>query len=254
MPHHMVKYDALIVDSDLDRRMRLKQAANSVVQFSKLQLVNHLEEAENRIKASEKSIDVIFLNFSFGQEEIARFIKMAKEEKQSQDAAFVLVLGGKDQDSSVVAQNVMIGADGVLFEPYSVDSLVEITELAARVKSERSAGREKAAMVFLLNDIMQQIDLIAFLKSAGYDVGRGIKRFKQMCGVLANLEGDSKSIYYDVAVEKFSNAPFPEKLAQKNYKGASKRVRERMEKKLLAKLEEGLVDEDKSEGSEASAS
>ncbi|MCI5066504.1 hypothetical protein MRY87_12340 [bacterium] len=244
--HHMVKYDALIVDADIDRRMRLKSATTSVVQFKKVQLSNKLEEANDRL-AGEDTWDVIFLNYSLQQDEIAAFIKAAKEKKSAQDAAFILVLPAKDQESSTVASNVMIGADGFLFEPYSVDQLIEITELAAKVKAERSAGREKAALSFLLNDIMSQIDMIAYLKSVGYDVGRGIKRFRQMCEVFNTLEGESKNVYYEVAVEKFENAPFPEKIYQKKYKGASKRVKEKMEKKLLAKLEEGLEEGEDSE-------
>ena len=138
----------------------------------------------------------------------------------------------------------MMGADGFLFEPYSVDQLVEITDLAAKVKAERSLAREQAALGFLLNDVMQQIDLIAYLRSAGYDVGRGMRRFKQMCTVFGTLEGESLDLYYNLAVDKFIEAPFPKKMYQANYKGASKRVKEKMEKKLLAKLEEGLVDDD----------
>jgi response regulator RpfG family c-di-GMP phosphodiesterase len=239
----MTKYDALIVDPDIDRRMRLKTATTSVVQFKKVQLANKIAEAEDRLNAPG-TWDVIFLNYSLEQEEIGKFIKKAKETDSAQDAAFILVLPAKDQESSTVASNVMIGADGFLFEPYSVDQLVEITDLAAHVKAERSAEREKAALGFLLNDIMSQIDMIAYLKSVGYDVGRGVKRFRQMCHVFDTLEGDSLTNYFDLAVEKFENAPFPEKIYQKNYKGASKRVKERMEKKLLAKLEEGLVDEE----------
>lgn len=242
MSHHMVKYDALIIDPDLDRRMRLKSATTSVVQFSKVNLVGSLEDATGSFSSGRKC-DIAFITSQFDQADITDFIKEAKDQEASQDAAFVLVLQTKDQESSTVASNVMIGADGFLFEPYSVDQLVEITELAAKVKAERSLNREEAAIKFLLNDIIQQIDMIAYLKSVGYDVGRGIRRFKQMCSVLGNLEGESLDLYYRLAVDTFEAAPFPKKLHQDNYKGASKRVKERMEKKLLAKLEEGLVEE-----------
>lgn len=250
MSHHLVKYNALIIDTDIDRRMRLKTATSSVVQFKKVLLSNKLDDAREKINGSD-IWDVFFLNYSLEQGEIAKFIKEAKEKKAGQDAAFILVLPAKDQESSTVASNVMIGADGFLFEPYSVDQLVEITDLAARVKAERSAEREKAALGFLLNDIMSQIDMIAYLKSVGYDVGRGIKRFRQMCEVFQALEGDSLKSYFEIAIEKFENAPFPEKIYQKNYKGASKRVKEKMEKKLLAQLEEGLVDDGGSDAAEA---
>src|SRR5690606_25750258 len=137
----------------------------------------------------------------------------------------------KDQESTTVTQNVLIGADGMLFEPYSVDQLVEITELAARVKRERSQERERAALKFLLNDIMHQIDLIAYLKSNGYDVGRGQRKFKQMCAVLDSLEESSREVYFDLAVQMFADAPFPRHIYQKSYAGASSRVKKKMETK-----------------------
>ena len=248
----VVRYKALIVDSDLDTRMRLKAATTSVVQFGKVQLISTLGEATKRVESGETT-DVIFVSHGFEQDDVIDFIKTAKETKAAQDAAYILVLRTSEQDSTTVAQNVMIGADGLLFEPYSVDQLVEITELAARVKAERSQGREEAAIRFLLTDIMRQVDLIAYLKSCGYDVGRGIKRFKQMCKVLDALEADAREIYYRVAIEMFSEAPFPKKIYEKSYAGASKRVRERMEKKLLEELEKDLGD-DEDDGDDAAAS
>ncbi|MCB0321286.1 MAG: hypothetical protein KDD60_10190 [Bdellovibrionales bacterium] len=248
----MNKYDALIIDPDIDRRMRLKGATSSVVQFRKVNLVKGLDEGEGRMGGGEP-FDVVFVNYSLQQAAIGKFIKAAKETSCGQDAAYILVLAGKDQESSTIASNVMIGADGFLFEPYSVDQLVEITDLAAKVKAERSAEREKVALGFLLDDIMKQIDSIAYLKSVGYDVHRGLKRLKQMCTVFGTLQGESLNIYYDLAVEKFESAPFPAQLYEKNYKGASKRVKEKMEKKLLAELEEGLEDEDEGNNSEAHA-
>jgi hypothetical protein len=78
---------------------------------------------------------------------------------------------------------------------------------------------------------------MAYLKSAGYDVGRGQKRFKQMCTVVHTLEPERIPIYYEVAAEMFGNAEFPKTIYQKNYGGASKRIKEKMEKKLLEEME-----------------
>jgi DNA-binding NarL/FixJ family response regulator len=237
------KYDTLIIDPDMDTRMRLKTATSSVIQFGKVQLLNSLEDAQSNLDMG-RPWDCIFVSYRFKKDEVAGFIKQAKEKKAGEDAAYVLILQTQEQSSSVVAESVMIGADGFLFEPYSVDQLVEITELAARVKLERSQEREAAALNFLLRDVMHQIDLIAYLKAVGYDVGRGMKRFKQMCTVFQALEGESLGVYYGIAVETFSEAPFPKQIYQKSYSGASKRVRERMEKKLLEELEKDLKDED----------
>lgn len=239
----LVKYNALIIDPDLDTRMRLKSATTSVIQFSKVQLLSSLSDGLSRMEGGHEC-DVLFISYRFEQDEVAQFIKDAKGTKSGEDAAYILVLQTKEQDSSTITQNVLIGADGFLFEPYSVDQLVEITNLAARVKKERAEEREQAALTFLLKDIMHQMDLIAYLKANGYDVGRGFKRFKQMCTVFQTLEPASKELYYKLAVDLFSEAPFPKKIYQKSYSGASKRVKEKMEKKLLAELEKDLIDDE----------
>ena len=242
----LVKYNALIINSDIDARMRLKSATTSVIQFSKVQLLTNLNEGLSRLEGGHVC-DVLFVSYSFEKDEVKQFIKDAKGTKSGEDAAYILVLETGEQDSSVIAENVLIGADGFLFEPYSVDQLVEITNLAARVKRERAEEREQAALTFLLKDMMHQIDLIAYLKANGYDVGRGFKRFKQMCSVLNTLEGTSKELYMNLAVELFSEAPFPKNIYQKSYSGASKRVKEKMEKKLLAELEKDMEDDDTDE-------
>lgn len=238
------KFDAIIIDPDLDTRMRLKAATTSVHQFGKVTLVNSSKEAVDTLVGRDMHCDVVFISHSITREETTSFIKEAKASKRGQDSAFVLVLKTKDQDSSTVAQNVLMGADGFLFEPYSVDNLVEITQLSARVKKERSETREAGAIKFLLNDIMQQIDLIAYLKGAGYDVGRGIKRFKDMCGVLKTFEGSSRDLYMKLVVDVFEAAPFPKKIYEKNYAGASSRLKKKAEQKMLEQLEAGMAGDD----------
>lgn len=237
-----VRYNALIVDNEMSTKMRLKQATASVVQFGKVQLLGSTSEALSKVQSSVSPIDIMFISHGFDQEDVIDLIKDCKEAQAAQDCAFILVLQTSEQDSTNVAQKVMIGADGLLFEPYSVDQLVEITELAAKVKADRSKGREEAAIRFLLQDIMRQIDLIAYLRSCGYDVGRGLRKFKQMCGVLDTLSPQSREIYYRVAADMFEKAPFPKNIYEKSYAGASKRVKERMEKKLLAEIEADLDD------------
>ena len=82
---------------------------------------------------------------------------------------------------------------------------------------------------------MTQFDKIAYLRGLGYDVGRGFKRFKEMCSVFKTLSGEELEMYFKLAIDKFENAPIP--AAKKNYKGASARVKKKMEEKLLAEIE-----------------
>lgn len=250
----LIKYDAFIINPDIDTRMRLKQATTSVIEFGKVFQLNTLDDALERLDNPEDHCDVVFISHCFSKDEVSVFIQQAKDTKWGQDCAYIMVLKNEQQESDQVAANVLVGADGLLFEPYSVEYLVEITKLAAKVKLDRSQDREKAALSFLIKDVMNQIDLISFLRSRGYDVGRGIKKFKQMCKVFHDLEGESKETYMGLAIKMFEDAPLPKKLfQQKSYAGASARVRKKMEQKLLEELEAGFVDDDDSDSSAKSS-
>jgi DNA-binding NarL/FixJ family response regulator len=232
-----IKYDAIIIDTEMATRMRLKQVCGSVVNFGKVHPLGSILEGHAKLK-SESNIDVIFLSHHLSQEVVAKFIKDAKATPSGQDSAYILMLKSKDQESSTIAQSMMIGADGVLFEPYSVDSLVEITLLSAKVRKERANAREEAALKFLLSDIMQQIDMIAYSKSCGYETGAAFKHFKQVCSLLHTLEGESLVIYNRLVVDLFENAPVPAALMQrKKYGGASSRVKKRIGEKLASEVE-----------------
>ena len=237
------RFDAYLVDSDLDARMRLKQATTSVASFGKVVQASKLKECLDRLKGTDKA-DVIFISYRFERSEVLSFIAEAKQLQNSQDAAFIFVMQTKDQQSSTIAENVLGGLDGFLFEPYSVDQLVEITALAAKVKKERSQSREEAAHKFLLNDVMNQIDQIAYLKSCSYETGPSLKKLKDMCTVFQALQGDSKEAYFKIVADVFEAAPLPKMVFQrKKYAGASSRVQKRMEKKTLAEM--GISTEDK---------
>jgi hypothetical protein len=203
--------------------------------------MSDIAEAKSRLQHGPTA-DVIFISSDFNSAEVTTFIQGGKESKYGQDAAYILVLKTGAQDSTTVAQNVLIGADGFLFEPYSVDQLVEITALAAQVKKERSKARETAAMSMMLTDVMTALDMMAYLKSAGYDISRGQKKLTKMCSFFANLSEGARAIYYEQAVQRFIDAPLPQKVFQQNYKGASSRVKKKMEEKLLAELEKDVED------------
>jgi DNA-binding NarL/FixJ family response regulator len=230
------KYDALLVDPDIQSRMRLKQATTAVTNFGKVLQVGSFKEAQDKLRATT-NCDVVFISYKLDMPDITGFVKAAKETPQARDAAYILVLGGKDQDSSTVATSVISGFDGMLFEPYSVDNLLEITEIAARVRKERSRAREEAAIRLLVSDLMNQLDFVAYLKKSQGDSGRVLKKFKETCAVLKTLSPESLAIYSSLAVDMFEQAPLPKKVFQrKNYSGASSRVKKKMEDKLLAEL------------------
>jgi hypothetical protein len=229
------KYNALAVDPDLDTRMRLKQACTSVITFDKFVPVNSLTEALVKLKGPDR-IDVVFLADRFGKEAVSECITEGKKTRWGQDAAFVMLLPAKAQGTGDVVRAMFSDADGMLFEPYSVDMLVEITLLAARVKKERGEERRLSAMRFFLTEVIELITIIAQLQAQGMESGKPRRELRDLCASLDTMSPSDRELYYVMAVEMFEQAKAPAPVISSNYKGASTRIRRKLEEKVIATI------------------
>lgn len=230
------KIKALVVDSDIQARIRLKTATAAVGTFSSVIQHSELRAAHSALTA-EEGIDVVFISTRFSREEVREFVRHAKASQNGQDSAYVLLLGQDKQDASLIAGSVLEGLDGFLFEPYSVEGLQEIVKLAAKVRAERAKAREGVAIGLLVREVMAQLDLVASLKKAGASAAISTKALHETCSVLRSLEGESMQVYLDTAVNMFEAAPRPKQVKSgKMYSGASKRAQAISEARLMAEL------------------
>lgn len=233
----MAKYNCLIVDPDMPGRMRLKQATTPISEFGLVTPVGNVNEASAFLNG-EKMTDVVFLSARLPQEHISPFIQAAKQSKGGQDAAYVIVKKNQgDGGATSIAEIMMIGGDGMLCEPYSVDSLLEITILSARVRKERASEREKIAIGLMVKDLVAQLDLVCCLKANNCEPGLSIRKLKDVAGMIHALEGDARTLYFEVMQQVFMDAPLPPKaLGVKKYGGASNRIKKRMDQKLADEI------------------
>lgn len=227
------KLSAMVVDPNAQSRMRLKQATVPVPTFAEVNLLGALPEASSRLN-SDRPCDIVFLSYRFNLEEITKFIEESKKSKGGQDAAFVMVVQSGEQDNSMVSSFMMAGINGFLCEPYSVDSLVELTEIARRIRRERQLAREKLAVSLLMREIITQIDLVACIKASGYAVSRSAEKLEGLCEQLNLMSEENKQARMEVVIQELIDAKAASRaLSLRKYGGTSQRVRERMEKKLV---------------------
>ena len=99
--------------------------------FPTVHVANSLQDAEARL--SEEPIDIVFIAMREDGEAIHRFIKRLKQELAGRGAAYVLLLEGR-RNSVEIARTLVDGADAILLEPYSVESLHTISRLAEKMK------------------------------------------------------------------------------------------------------------------------
>ena len=232
----MAKFNCLIVDPDMPGRMRLKQATTPISEFGLVTPVGGVNEASAFLNG-EKVTDVVFLSARLPQEQISPFIQTAKQTKGGQDAAYVIVKKNQGDGATSIAEIMMIGGDGMLCEPYSVDSLLEITLLSARVRKERAGEREKIAISIMVKDLIGQLDLVCCLKANNCEPGLSIRKLKDVASMIHALEGESQKTYFEVMQQMFIDAPLPPKaLGVKKYGGASNRIKRRMDQKLADEI------------------
>lgn len=229
LSHSNFKLSALIIEPTLACKIRLKEALSSLPRFSGVMPLNALREATDLIKTAQNEYDLIFISQSIPKEETAAFIKSAKEIGVTQDAAFVLLLkSSKDAD---MAGAMIIGFDGMLAEPYSVDSLNAICELALKVKQENGAAREQAVLGLMVSEVSKQLDNVAVLRACGYESARGMEKLKEACHNFKHLSPEAAKSYGDIAEKVFGSAT-PAKPPEKRYAGISKRIKSKMASKI----------------------
>lgn len=231
----------LILDPDNQARRRLRQAMSHVNNFENLDQAASLKEAKETLELL-RACDVVFISCQFTQNEIQEFIKVAKTLPSGQDAAYVLVESSADNENAAKESALLLGADGVLFSPFSVDKLVEIATLASMVRKMRWEEREKLGMGTLIDQLMKKVDLVASFQSVGYDAEKAKKALQETVKILNGREPESLSCYYQVAIDKFEEAEIPKPLPERKcYKGTSSRVKTRLQNKMVDDLEEELA-------------
>lgn len=193
------KHCALIVDENIERRARLILAMRAASLFATIHVARSLDEVELRL--SEEPVDIVFIGIRENEDVIAKFITRFRQE-----AAYVLLLEGQ-RHSAEAARTLVDGADAILSEPYSLESLRAISELAESVKRERSRVRLRPALQLLVREIAAQLDLVARLEKSGSSALISRSVLWEMCSVLRDLDEEVLSLYYEVALKVFPELP-----------------------------------------------
>ena len=235
MSYHLEKFNTLVIDTELDNRIKIKQITCSVSVFGSFAQAASLNEGMNKLNGDER-IDTIFISEVHEDEELKNFIEAAKKTKWGDEATFILVIKDKEKLKTHMARCMMAGIDGFLCQPYSVESLTEIATLASRLRKERSEAKEVITIKFLMHQISEQISLIAQMKANNLPTAREGRKLVELCDIFKSLDDSKKQKYLMVAIDVFEAAPLPRPLAVKSYVGVSSRVKKRMEEKILKQL------------------
>jgi hypothetical protein len=204
----MLKVEGIIIEPDPDSRARMKQACFAVPVLSKIESAADFSDVLRRLtKQAETDYTAIFVSYRFSPAQIAEFIKNAKTTELGQDCAFVMVLKNIEQGSQLITDGLQLGADGFLFEPFSVESLANTANLAMEIKNQRRETREKAAVTLLVKDLISHLDLVAERIVRGQEGGPELKYLREFEEKIKNLIDRKKEFYLKT---------FPKIIAEQN--------------------------------------
>lgn len=220
--------NVLIVDPDLERRMRLKHAGTEIYDFGKISQCGGLRDAAAKISEDER-VDLVFLSQEFDTSDLAAFIREAKSSSRASSAAFILVAKAAKQAAVHAASGLGADADGFLYEPYSVNALKAMIAIAEKVKLERDGAKKKAALGLLIRSVLDAIDEVAYNDACGRPSLLQRSRLKAAVSNLQGMQADCDDIYFSALFDVLDRMPPPRVVpkAQK-YDGVSARVKQRL--------------------------
>jgi len=228
---------SVIIDSNVSKRMQLKQATTSLALFKATIQMSELNEALNKFDHGQP-LDIVFLSNRFTDEQIKDFVSTAKPKKTFAECAFILVVESGKNDNGNLPRYLLLGIDGFLLEPYSVDRLIETSKIAAKVKKDRSQQRIKAAVEILITDISTTFNALVSFKSADIPAAKIEAKFKKAAATIQTLDIEAQEFFRNRLIDIWSKLEAPEaKIVLPNYSGASSRIKKILEDKVISQLE-----------------
>jgi hypothetical protein len=199
----------MIIDSNVERRMRLKNATQHAAKtFGDVQLCSDFYVATDRLKHSKDRV-VVFMSEDFAGASLNAFIDIAKTTCAGRDSAYILNVGQRHANPSSVINAGLKAIDGMLVEPFCVDSLITTTESAARLYYERKQEREHGLVKMLVSRMLVAIDTIATAKATCSAAGEAVRDYKDLGATIQNLSPKLVSFFYEMLIEQSALAQVP---------------------------------------------
>ncbi|NMC63489.1 MAG: hypothetical protein GYA55_10030 [SAR324 cluster bacterium] len=217
-------FKALIIDSDVQARARLKETLKNIIFKNEIHSVRNLFDAEEELLAMDEGYDGVFIASDFEQSSIMSLIKKVKQRQSGRKAFYILILKGAHQESTYVAGLYLSGIDGFVAEPYVAEKLTDflVTLRAEHRKKVEEEEKKRAVLGFLVNDVINAIDQRVNELYRGVSAESGgytMKWLRETCGQLQVISESIPDLYEEALIDKFTNVPIPkENTARKSRK------------------------------------
>lgn len=227
-------YDIVVIDESNDRRMRLKAATSSAGIFGDVTLCRDFRVGLDKLKEGRDRV-IVFVASGVSETSITTFTKKAKETAKGRDSAYILILDSSSSSNAAIAGSVLEGVDGVLLEPFSVESLLETTKVASTIYLQRRREREESAISCIIQNVLKNVDDVSSLKARGLSPGEKMRELKDSKEIIHSISNGLKQFYYSQIIEQSQLAQVPAEL--KAFWNNQATQEEKALERLKAKLE-----------------
>lgn len=195
----------LFVHPEVEARSRVKQIGAMLKSWATFEQMTDLAAAQAHLQTSDP-YDAIFLSASFGRETLTRFIRTTRGFASASGSCFVALLGHGAHDVTMVGSHLLSGFEGFLIEPFSVDTVVEVVEVAERVRREETQRRQAYALELLVHSVLEQAAEVYQLRRAGRSAKLSAKLLQETATVLRQLEPSLEERYFCLLTSALENS------------------------------------------------
>jgi CheY-like chemotaxis protein len=234
------KLSAIIVDSDASRRVRLKAMLSASGAFTKTQGVKTTAEALECLR-KKQSTNVVLVSARFSKAQLLGFLQEARKFEQTGNPLALVLLGeANGRDRAGVASDVLAGFNEILVEPYSVNSILEVCNLAFVVRSVDAKELVGSALEELISAAVAYLDEMAQRASKEEPIGAAKAKLRDVRAALSSLSTEQYRDYIEILSARCEAATAPE-ISEKRIREEQKRQEEAAKKQEPQRKPEVLV-------------
>lgn len=162
-------FQALLIDDQTQRRLRLKQVLSNMTFKCKIDQARSEHEAFSMIERASRPLQCIIVSTSVASEGIANLLAQIKGFKNAKKSIFIVCLGSEHKKGSDVAKIFLDGADGFIFEPFAAQEIQDHILLMYEKKSQQisTVAKNQQALDILFADARHLINSAAMALSQG---------------------------------------------------------------------------------------
>lgn len=170
--------------------------------FEKILFLPSFPAALKVIDNGVSDVDLVLISNRFGSDDIGSFIKEAKALERGTLATFLVMLNATDMtDRRLLMSTFQTGADGIVFKPYSIEIIDQISSLSSKVKHQRTAAQRTATEI-LFNDSLVLYDPVASDRLEGKSARARLDYFRKTGSITLKLSPKNLMSYSAIASEE----------------------------------------------------